>query len=962
MLIRQQMQLACQSLLLVHGAGAKQFLQGLITKDMESLNSVPLVYSFLLNVRGRILADFFIYRLDGSDDETFVLETARERVGLLEKALRLYRLRKQIGIEPLLDKSVHFGIPAEAEEGAQKNSASVSTDWLADPRVPGFGFRSIRKTASEMQSDEKASASSAYLRHRLAWGLAEGEEMADQIPLNMNGDITGGVSFEKGCYIGQELVARTHFTGIVRRRLMPFQPIDRDVSRDGFLVDERGKRQGKIICSHAVSRCPSLRFHRRLRRCPSSQMVATSQLTKEFDDERTEFFDLEPARPTLLKRNSLCQTTIYKMEGNEPKSDVEPTEEEGEEDLGRKARVNKFAVAFLDMEDNGPRSSSTGSENEENSTNEKPQTQAKKGGKPKKRKRAKKRPKTGEDEQFLDEFVRELSISKPSSSASAGQQQLLDTSVTLETLLKIDSRCLDPDAELRRLLGRTFGAAEQRRAQQRRLPPQLGGGRLTKARADWPPPRQIGFYLAIDDEKKEIAENGEQQIQWFRFCHNEQYQNQQQLFWMCQRQMDHEGILNDILPQNPYHLDSLLTLAEVLNVQEDFQRARDAIERGIFASESVFHSNFQPFSPLHRLDYGCRENRAFFLLLHRHMLNQIQRRCFQTAFQFGKMIFAKDPWGDPLGLLLLIDLLAIKGRSPEFLLNFFDHYKEKRRLDLLPNFLFSLPLAHLALCANESDAKIKLEHEKKAEKCLEEALLRFPFVLAQLLDRLQVQPDSVVDFNAYLSSTAIYREPVGSRLLAHIYVHHSAEELWRANLAWLERATHLALPRLTARRAEMDEWAQKRKRCFVGLPQNVVRHCILHGIRPSDTQLAQLLDDQIGPNMVADPCPPSDTRRQRYDPANLDELLQLHGINMGLEGGSGEDGTQPGILGAFLRTLLPDQEQARLELLLQTVRQRFGTDGGRGGGGTQTEEAAPAAATEEERRRHDDGRNDENEQ
>ncbi|KAI3420166.1 hypothetical protein GPALN_003488 [Globodera pallida] len=252
MLIRQQMRLACQSLLLVHGAGAKQFLQGLITKDMESLNSVPLVYSFLLNVRGRILADFFIYRLDGSDDETFVLETARERVGLLEKALRLYRLRKQIGIEPLLDKSVHFGIASDAEEGAQKNSASVSSDWLADPRVPGFGFRAIRKTATEMPSDEKASASSAYLRHRLAWGLAEGEEMADQIPLNMNGDITGGVSFEKGCYIGQELVARTHFTGIVRRRLMPFQPIDRDSSRDGFLVDERGKRQGKIICSHGM--------------------------------------------------------------------------------------------------------------------------------------------------------------------------------------------------------------------------------------------------------------------------------------------------------------------------------------------------------------------------------------------------------------------------------------------------------------------------------------------------------------------------------------------------------------------------------------------------------------------------------------------------------------------------------------------------------------------------------------
>ncbi|KAL3106516.1 hypothetical protein niasHT_016723 [Heterodera trifolii] len=253
---QRQLRLVSKSLLLVHGAGAKQFLQGLTTKDMDSLNNVPVVYSFLLNVRGRILADFFIYRgNNGGNAEAFVLETEKSQAELLEKTLKLYRLRKQIGIEPLLDKTVLFRVDAEGGT-TQKHEATIpenSSDWMADPRVPGFGFRAIRKIENETAHDDEAS-SSTYLRHRLAWGLAEGTEMVDQIPLNMNGDITGGISFEKGCYIGQELVARTHFTGIVRRRLMPFRPIGdkngRDGFRDGFLLDERGKRQGKIICSH----------------------------------------------------------------------------------------------------------------------------------------------------------------------------------------------------------------------------------------------------------------------------------------------------------------------------------------------------------------------------------------------------------------------------------------------------------------------------------------------------------------------------------------------------------------------------------------------------------------------------------------------------------------------------------------------------------------------------------------
>ncbi|KAL3072843.1 hypothetical protein niasHS_017817 [Heterodera schachtii] len=659
------------------------------------------------------------------------------------------------------------------------------------------------------------------------------------------------------------------------------------------------------------------------------------------------------------------------MEGNEATGRTSAEESEEEERMSS-PRVNKFAVAFLDDEQNDETTEANSeTENEENLTNEsKQQTKAKNEGKNKNRKGTKKQKRT------KAEKAKEIGTSEQMPMATketmppneaAQKSNLVDD--PLERLLKVDLRSLNPDDELRRLLGRTFGAEQRRRGgqqQQRRIgAAQLGGSRLTKPRWDWPPPKQIGLQMVLDDEKMmstatssdTLSNEAEMPLLWFRYSHNLQYQNQQQLFWMYQKQMDHEGIMNDVLAQNPFHLDSLLTLAEVLNLQEDFQKARDAIERGVFACECAFPSNFKMFSPFHRLDYGCRENRAFFLLLHRHMLNHLQRRCFQTAFQFSKLILAKDPFGDPLGILLVIDVLALKGRSPEFLLDFFSHFKQKQRLDLLPNFLFSLPLAHLALCANESNAKIKSDCEKEAGKCLEDALLRFPFVLAQLLDRLQVQPDSAVDFNSYLGSTAIYRETVGSRLLAHIYVHHTAEELWRPNLAWLERATHLALPRLMKRQKEMDEWALNRKRCFVGLPPNLLRHCVLHGIRPSDVQLRQLLDEQSGPNTVVDPCPPKDNRRQRYEPANLDDLLQLHGLNA--EDSPAMDGALQGFVGTFLRTLLPDQEQARLDSLIQALRQRIGFDSG-GGGGPSADNATGELGTDneqEQRQQQNDAQN-----
>lgn len=76
---------------------------------------------------------------------------------------------------------------------------------------------------------------------------------------------------------------------------------------------------------------------------------------------------------------------------------------------------------------------------------------------------------------------------------------------------------------------------------------------------------------------KEETREGYGLIKWYRFKHNADYQLLQQLFWMHLRELDHETILNHLLVENPYHLDSLLVLAEVTRVQEDVQVSREAI-------------------------------------------------------------------------------------------------------------------------------------------------------------------------------------------------------------------------------------------------------------------------------------------------------------------------------------------------------------------------------------------------
>uniref|UniRef100_A0A1I8AY99 Uncharacterized protein n=1 Tax=Meloidogyne hapla TaxID=6305 RepID=A0A1I8AY99_MELHA len=368
------------------------------------------------------------------------------------------------------------------------------------------------------------------------------------------------------------------------------------------------------------------------------------------------------------------------------------------------------------------------------------------------------------------------------------------------------------------------------------------------------------------------------------------YQRQQQFFSLCYNEMRFSDILNIILnQQNPYHLDSLLLMADLIQKEGNSERASDLIERGIFACENVFHPHFNLCSSDHRL---CN---------------------LKAALEMAKLLFAKDHEGDPLGILLLIDSLAIRARYPNFLIDFYEYFLKSKRLDLLPNYKFSLSLAlHSLGMEDEAIRNVIL---------FEEALVSFPFVLSQILDYLQIRADPLIERNYYLNTLASYRESEGLLLIVRIYLHHS-NKIWSdpAILNWLEITTHKVLPRLqSVRKNEMDQWAKKRKQLFTGLPENVARHCLINGLSIPETLITDAKLN-LGEFVQTNPCPPR-VSQQEYFELESNSLSDKKFIEV-------MDGTQQtnlnernyGLIISFLRSILPiPQFQSILEILCNFI-------------------------------------------
>lgn len=210
-----------RGVLRLSGPDMREFLQGLVTNNVESAGPGRAVYSALLTPQGKFLFDFFI----AEDAEgRFFLDCEAERAGALAKRLTMYKLRAKVEIENLTESHC----VAVLWDGEAAATAPDEGSLFPDPRLAALGMRAIlpRDKAEDFIVMARASHKSPlnWHRHRILLGVGDATydfEPERSFPLELNLDELHAIDFKKGCYVGQEVTSRTKRRGSVRKRLLP---------------------------------------------------------------------------------------------------------------------------------------------------------------------------------------------------------------------------------------------------------------------------------------------------------------------------------------------------------------------------------------------------------------------------------------------------------------------------------------------------------------------------------------------------------------------------------------------------------------------------------------------------------------------------------------------------------------------------------------------------------------------
>ena len=238
----------------VAGEDARNFLNGLVTTDLDRLKPGLGRFGALLTPQGKIIVDFLITEVPAGHGGGFLIDCPKALAEGLATKLKFYKLRAKVTVENLSDA---LGVLAawDGQLGAQPDLA------FTDPRNEGLGYRilipeDLKQKLSDLIGAELVDAAD-YEAHRITLGVPRGGldfMYSDAFPHETNMDRLAGIDFDKGCYVGQEVVSRMQHRGTARTRTVrlivdgPSPETGIDVVADGKSVGTFGSaREGHAL-------------------------------------------------------------------------------------------------------------------------------------------------------------------------------------------------------------------------------------------------------------------------------------------------------------------------------------------------------------------------------------------------------------------------------------------------------------------------------------------------------------------------------------------------------------------------------------------------------------------------------------------------------------------------------------------------------------------------------------------
>jgi len=247
-----------RGVLKVAGADRVAFLQGIVSNDVERAGLDSAIWAAFLTPQGKFLHEFFLTEQGPGETGAFLLDCEAGRAADLARRLKLYKLRAQVTIEPLEDFAVaalfgagaleKLGLPVEPGRAEPFGGGLV----FVDPRLAALGARAILPKATAQQALSEAGFAAGSLADYGALPLAAGApdgsrelEVEKSTLLESGFDELRGVDWDKGCYMGQELTARTKYRGLVKKRLVPVE-IAGPAPEPGTAITRDGKEAGTL--------------------------------------------------------------------------------------------------------------------------------------------------------------------------------------------------------------------------------------------------------------------------------------------------------------------------------------------------------------------------------------------------------------------------------------------------------------------------------------------------------------------------------------------------------------------------------------------------------------------------------------------------------------------------------------------------------------------------------------------